>query len=430
MRVLYVVASPYWVTAEVALQIIEHNPQISGLLCSVPLLNELFAREPHMEESIDLVHFMVPVAGRRYLPKFRGRLPCVSTIYHLEPSYSSDIVAENVEADAVMVMARMWREELVARGVPAERIFLLPVGVDTKLFRPAAASERFDIRHRYGFDPDDIVIGFSGSPSRDSGWRKGIDVFIDALKIVWGRNKSIGVVVGGPGWDSTLQEIQALGIKAYQRQYAVTVDQTAPMYRALDFYWVASRIEGGPLPLLEAMSSAVCCISSRVGMAPDVITDGTNGFIVDIEDPISMAKRTEMLIGQEVIRRGIARAARETIANRYDSSITAKRAPRLYEIALARFMKMYSLSNRPKSSNTSGIEASAIISPQTAAWLHNQEQLIWARELSRIGERRAAMSFGWKACIKQPFSTRTWSFLSRLFLPDRIGKVRNMLSHK
>jgi hypothetical protein len=44
----------------------------------------------------------------------------------------------------------------------------------------------------------------------------------------------------------------------------------------------ASELEGGPIPLLEAMMSNAVPVASRTGFAPDIIEHGRNGFIFDV----------------------------------------------------------------------------------------------------------------------------------------------------
>ena len=47
-----------------------------------------------------------------------------------------------------------------------------------------------------------------------------------------------------------------------------------------DIYLMLSRLEGGPLPLIEAMGLGMWPICTPVGMAPEIIRHGHNGFIV------------------------------------------------------------------------------------------------------------------------------------------------------
>ena len=52
-------------------------------------------------------------------------------------------------------------------------------------------------------------------------------------------------------------------------------------YQGLDALICASRTEGGPHPLLEASACQIPVISTRVGIAPELIRSGENGMLVE-----------------------------------------------------------------------------------------------------------------------------------------------------
>ena len=62
------------------------------------------------------------------------------------------------------------------------------------------------------------------------------------------------------------------------------------LYSALDAYVVPSRQEGGPKSVLEAMASGVPIVSTRVGQATELIRDGENGRLVEVEDAEALAE--------------------------------------------------------------------------------------------------------------------------------------------
>lgn len=53
-------------------------------------------------------------------------------------------------------------------------------------------------------------------------------------------------------------------------------------YDQMDIFVSPSEIEGGPIPLLESMMSNVVPVVTRTGFAPDLITEGYNGYIVKV----------------------------------------------------------------------------------------------------------------------------------------------------
>jgi Glycosyltransferase len=72
-----------------------------------------------------------------------------------------------------------------------------------------------------------------------------------------------------------------------------THEEMVPFYQGLDAYICASRTEGGPHPILEASACAVPVISTRVGVAPELISDEVNGILIE---------RTMPAIREAVIR--------------------------------------------------------------------------------------------------------------------------------
>lgn len=57
-------------------------------------------------------------------------------------------------------------------------------------------------------------------------------------------------------------------------------------YDEIDVFVSPARLEGGPIPLLEAMMSNVVPVASRTGFAPDVIQPGQNGLLFDVDDDV------------------------------------------------------------------------------------------------------------------------------------------------
>jgi glycosyltransferase involved in cell wall biosynthesis len=83
----------------------------------------------------------------------------------------------------------------------------------------------------------------------------------------------------GPDWQSYATALR-------ERGWTVIAPGLVPdplQYRYLgegDIYLMLSRLEGGPLPLLETMGLGMWPICTPTGMAPDIIRHGENGFLV------------------------------------------------------------------------------------------------------------------------------------------------------
>ena len=70
----------------------------------------------------------------------------------------------------------------------------------------------------------------------------------------------------------------------YTHHYLQTPQELVNLYPALDFYLITSREEGGPKGLMESMASGIPVVSTAVGMAPDLIVNRVNGYMVETED--------------------------------------------------------------------------------------------------------------------------------------------------
>lgn len=65
-------------------------------------------------------------------------------------------------------------------------------------------------------------------------------------------------------------------------------DQYPRLYRQMDVFVSPSALEGGPVPLIEAMMSNVVPVASKTGFAPDVIRHGENGFLFETDAPVEV----------------------------------------------------------------------------------------------------------------------------------------------
>ena len=79
-------------------------------------------------------------------------------------------------------------------------------------------------------------------------------------------------------------------------------------------YDLSSIYEGLPLVILEAMSCGLPIISYECPCGPkDIITDGKNGFLVNVNDEITLANKINYLIENEELRKQMSNMAKVTV---------------------------------------------------------------------------------------------------------------------
>ena len=94
---------------------------------------------------------------------------------------------------------------------------------------------------------------------------------------------------------------------------------------------VPSRLEAFGIVVLEAWRSGAALVSTNRGGPADIVTDGVDGILVDPEDTDALAAALSRVMGDSVLRQGLAHAGRERVA-----SFTWRRTATLYSEAFDR----------------------------------------------------------------------------------------------
>ena len=230
--------------------------------------------------------------------------------------------------DRIVASATMVRDRLSGWGVPLEKICVIPIGCETDRFVAPTDEQRAQQRARFGIRPHEIVIG---SFQKDGdGWGagdvpkliKGPDLFLAAVEQL-AKDLPVFVLLGGPARGYVRTGLERIGVR-HAHHYAPDRDELAKLYHALDLYLVTSREEGGPMALMESMSSGVPVVSTRVGMAPDLIADGVNGALVDVEDVSALVHKARDILLLADGGASLKRAARDAVMQT-DWSVVGRR---------------------------------------------------------------------------------------------------------
>jgi glycosyltransferase involved in cell wall biosynthesis len=197
----------------------------------------------------------------------------------------------------------------------ARRVELIPNGVDTTRFRPAA-TPRPDGRKR---------VLYVGRLSAE----KNLSTVIAAAGLL-GDKVTVVLVGAGPLEAELREQAQAAGVAA---EFAGVVDQPdlPAVYAAADAFVLASFTEGHPKVLLEAMASGVPCVASDCAGNRSLVTEGRTGLLFDPRAPRALADRLTAVLDDAGLARRLADAGREMVVARYDLRALVQR-----EIALVR----------------------------------------------------------------------------------------------
>lgn len=203
--------------------------------------------------------------------------------------------------------------EYMARvvGVDPARVRVIENGVDVERFHPGHLSR--EEREELGLPPEGRLVGAIGrlSPQKD------YPTLLRAFSQVAQRAPDVRLVIVGDGPERGRLEAMTAELRLGDRVlFYGTRAESAPLYRAFEALALTSRWEGLSNVVLEAMASGVPVVATRVEGTARVLTDGSEGFVVEPGDFDAVGERLVRVLEDDALagqfrERGRARVSRE-----------------------------------------------------------------------------------------------------------------------
>ena len=283
----------------------------------------------------DVVHTH---SGVWYKATLAARMAGVKWLIHTEhgrrvPEPFSDRAIDAVAArrtDCIVAVSEQLAERLVATHIaPANRLRVIPNGIETELFRPR--QDDGTVRHELGILDDAPIIGSIGRLEPI----KGFDVMIEAFAILirqWkSRIKPVLVVAGEGSHRPRLEQLVAQhGIRPFVFLLGWRNDATA-LHAAFTVFSMASRSEGTSVSLLEAMSAGLCPVVTDVGGNRAVLGPSLIHRLVPSEDPPALADGLAAALEAHEPRAFDGRAARSQVKRHFSLGGMIAAYERAYE---------------------------------------------------------------------------------------------------
>jgi glycosyltransferase involved in cell wall biosynthesis len=290
----------------------------------------------------DIVHTHSSKTG--IIGRFAARLAGVPRIFHTVHGFSFsgelgpfkarifkflELLAAKI-TNKLIVLNRS--DEFIASTtlkVPRDRIVLLPNGVDTENFKPAAFENRIQIRREYyGVDlSEKLIVCMIGRL-----WRqKNPECFIKAAISVLKVSDDINFFIIGDGElrgavDNMIIESgykDNIKILGWRRDIPI-------LLKGADVMVLPSRWEGMPLAIIEAMASGVPVVASDIPGNNHLIQNRGDGFLFPLDDVDALSKIILQLSGDCEMRMKISANAREKVLLNFTLSDRVDRIKKIY----------------------------------------------------------------------------------------------------
>jgi glycosyltransferase involved in cell wall biosynthesis len=219
-------------------------------------------------------------------------------------------------ADLVVTLGAAMRDEIVARGVPAAKVEIVPNAVSAEFLRPLP--DATTLREKLGIKPDEPVVGEVTSLVP----HEGIGTLLEATAILRARGVPARALIVGDGPERAALQRQAA--RAGLAEAAVFTGRVPAakvrQFHALLDVFVVPRTPDRvcqlvtPLKPVEAMASGLCVVTSEVKALTEIVKHEVTGMQTVPQDPVSLADCLEHLLYSPDIRRKLGDNAREWAA--------------------------------------------------------------------------------------------------------------------
>ena len=194
--------------------------------------------------------------------------------------------------DAITVPSTMAARSFAEMGVQPDKVHVIPYGVRLENFHPTGepSADTFDVL-------------FAGAV----GLRKGVPYLLKAFAQLRHPRKRLRIV--GPVQEDIRSVLPKLPMENVEMLGSLPQSELAALMSRSHVLALPSIEEGLALVQAQAMACGCPVVCSTNTGGEDLFTDGTEGFIVPIRDPITLANRLQQLADNPDLQRSMREAA-------------------------------------------------------------------------------------------------------------------------
>lgn len=204
--------------------------------------------------------------------------------------------------DLVVVPYHDLQDELIKAGVRTD-INVARLGVDIDKFTPKF--DKIEAKKKLKINPNKKVIGYVGRVSKE----KNVYTLVEAFQKLPNQQNLLLLIVGGGSEDMVeeLKEIKNCQVTGF-------VHNVADYLQAMDIFVMPSLTETTSLATLEAMSTGLPVIATKVGFVKNYLTKNYNGEFFPRENPEILMLKMKKLLDDDTLSKRLSYHARKTVA--------------------------------------------------------------------------------------------------------------------
>jgi glycosyltransferase involved in cell wall biosynthesis len=221
-------------------------------------------------------------------------------------------------SDALIAVSKYTVDELTdLYGIDKNKIHVIYNGVDIERFKPRP--NRAELRQEFGLETDQKVVLFVGRLYH----RKGIDTLLRAVPPILKEFSNVKFVISGTGFKQKEESLRNLAkeldIEDHVKFLGYVPDEKLPLlYSASDIFVLPAIYENFPFAILEAQSTGLPVISTKVGGIPEFLVDNQNGYVIEPRDPTQLTQKVLALLQDPKLAKEMGDRGRKLIEEKFD----------------------------------------------------------------------------------------------------------------
>jgi glycosyltransferase involved in cell wall biosynthesis len=228
-------------------------------------------------------------------------------------------------SDIVVTVSEYVKKYLIHKGIPEEKVFAVPTGIDLNIFNPVEV--KGNLKNELGLSNEIPLVGTVAVLRK----KKGHHILLEAIPHVLKRiPETVFVFVGDGPQRKNIEE----KIKEYKLKNNCFMlghrDDVPQILKSIDLFVLPTLQEALGTSFIEAMAMEKAVIGSDVDGVREVIDDGVNGYLVPSEDSVALAKRIIELLTDRKKAEIMGIQGRKKVERKYTIEIMCKGVYGLY----------------------------------------------------------------------------------------------------
>lgn len=315
-----------------------------GFRFAMPGYARAYIRKAIEDARPDVIHIQNHfIIGRVVVQEARKRgIPVVATNHFMPENLTHylhlpDIVTrqinsilwwdfERVFAYASAVTTPTQTAASLVSGRLTQSVEAISCGIDIEYFTPRTDAKDASFLTRYTIPPERVLL-YVGRLDKEKNLAAIIRSF--ALSSI----KDLHLVIAGTGAErSRLEALRdALNLSERIHFLGFVPDADLPkLYQSADAFVIAGSAELQSIVTMEAMASGLPVLALNAVALPELVKNGENGFLFDIQDPSLLASLIDHIYSDDALRSQMGKTSREYIM-RHDIDHTISAFERIYE---------------------------------------------------------------------------------------------------